>query len=31
MNLLTPIIITGAVLALAWIVGNNEKANEQNK
>jgi hypothetical protein len=31
MTLLTPIIITGAVLALAWIVGNNEKANEQSK
>jgi hypothetical protein len=31
MTLLTPIIITGAVLALDWIVGNNAKANEQNK
>ncbi|RBP03880.1 hypothetical protein DET59_10726 [Rossellomorea aquimaris] len=31
MTLLTPIIITGAVLSLAWIVGNNEKANEQSK
>lgn len=30
MTLLTPIIITGAVLALAWIVGNNEKANGQS-
>ena len=29
MNLLTPIVVTGAVLVLAWIVGNKEEANRQ--
>jgi hypothetical protein len=31
MNLLTPIIVTSAVLALAWIAGHNEKVNDQRK